>query len=112
MAQSDGPKVQQSDFSASLIQTPGLPHNLTVKGKAVGDYRVSEVKLVRSPRQNASHLLRLEITAKLGPVQNPHPELERVWPLEFDEKPAHHHYSEVEIINGSDHFMVGVRSAL
>jgi hypothetical protein len=54
----DRPATNPADFSASLIETPGLPHTLTVLGKAAGDYRVRDVKLVRAPQQNGSRLAR------------------------------------------------------
>jgi hypothetical protein len=52
----DRPATNPADFSASLIETPGLPHNLTVTGKAAGDYRVQDVKLVRAPHQSGTRL--------------------------------------------------------
>jgi len=36
----DRPTLDPKKFSASLIETPGLPHNLSVSGQGVGDYRV------------------------------------------------------------------------
>jgi hypothetical protein len=108
----DRPGTTPADFSASLIETPGLPHNLLVKGQAVGDYRVQDVKLVRAHHQASTHILVLDVAAKLGPVENPHSELERVWPLEYKETPAAHRYSEVEIVNGPDRFTINVISAL
>jgi len=38
-ATADRPKLDPTKFSASLMETPGLAHNLTVSGEAVGDYR-------------------------------------------------------------------------
>jgi hypothetical protein len=52
----DRPATNPADFSATLFETPGLPHNLTVTGKAAGDYRVHDVKLVRARHQNGSRL--------------------------------------------------------
>jgi hypothetical protein len=108
----DGPKTSAADFSASLAKTPGLPHNLVVSGKATGDYRVQDVQLVRAHHQASTHTLVLDVTAKLGPVENPHPELERVWPLEYKETPAKHSYNKVEIVNGKSRFDINVISAL
>jgi hypothetical protein len=108
----DGPKTNAADFSASLAETPGLPHNLVVFGKATGDYRVQDVQLVRAHHQSGTHTLVLDVIAKLGPVENPHPELERVCPLEYKETPAKHRYSKVEIVNGGSRFEVNVISAL
>lgn len=103
----DRPMINPADFSATLIETPGLPHNLTVSGKATGDYRVEDVKLVRAHHQNGSRLV-LDVTETLGPVENPHPEIERVWPLEYKEDPARHRYTHVEILNGSQRFTIEV----
>ncbi len=50
----------------------------------------------------------LDVTETLGPVENPHPEIERVWPLEYKEDPAHHRYTHVEIVNGSQRFTIEV----
>ena len=44
----------------------------------------------------------------LGPVENPHPDFERVWPLEYKEDPARHHYTDVEIVNGTQRFTISV----
>ena len=108
----DGPRTTAADFSVSLVEIPGLPHNLVVSGKATGDYRVQDVQLVRAHHQSSTHTLVLDVTAKLGPVENPHPELERVWPLEYKETPAKHLYSKVEIVNGRSRFEVSVISIL
>jgi hypothetical protein len=108
----DRPKLDPAKFSASLIETPGLPHNLTVSGQGTGDYRVEEMSLVRAHHQGAAHILVLDLVEKLGPVQNPHPEFIRLWPLEYSEKPAKHQYTEVKIVNGTQHFMVKVIDAL
>ena len=108
----DGPGTTASDFSASLIETPGLPHNLTVTGKASGDYRVQDVQLIRAHHQSGTHTLTLDVTAKLGPVENPHPEFIREWPLEYKETPAKHQYSKVKIVNGHSHFEINVIEAL
>jgi len=107
----DRPATNPADFSASLIETPGLPHNLTVTGKAAGDYRVQDVKLVRAPHQNGSRLV-LDVTEKLGPVENPHPEFIREWPLEYQEDPAQHRYRHVEIVNGHQRFTIDVIDVL
>ncbi len=104
----DRPGTTPADFSASLTETPGLPHNLVVTGKAVGDYRVEDVHLVRADHQGSTHILVLDVTAKLGPVENPHPEIERIWPLEYKEAPAKHRYNKVKIVNGPDHFVIDV----
>ena len=67
-------------------QRPGSPHNLTVSGKAIGDYRVHDVKLVRAHHQHGARLV-LDVTDRLGPVENPHPTIERVFPLEYRADP-------------------------
>ncbi len=108
----DRPTLDPTKFSASLIETPGLPHNLTVTGQGVGDYRVQEMKLVRAHRQESAHILVLDLVETLGPVENPHPEFLKIWPLEYTEKPAKHNYTEVKIVNGNQHFLVPVIDAL
>ena len=108
----DRPTLDSAKFSASIIKTPGLPHNLTVKGEAVGDYRVEGVKLIRPDYQGAANVLVLDVTATLGPVKNPHPLFEKVWPLDYSEAPARQDYTEVEIVNGSQKFTVPVIDAL
>ncbi len=108
----DRPTLDPTKFSASLIETPGLPHNLTVTGQGAGDYRVKEMKLERAHHQGATHILVLDLVEKLGPVENPHPEFIKIWPLEYAEKPAKHKYTEVKIVNGAQHFMVPVIDAL
>ena len=89
----DRPGTDPADFSASLVERPGSPHNLTVTGKAIGDYRVQDVKLVRAHHQHGSRLV-LDVTDRLGPVENPHPDIERVFPLEYKEDPAAHRYTQ------------------
>ncbi len=108
----DRPTVDPTKFSASLIETPGLPHNLTVTGQAVGDYRVQDVKLVRAHHQPSAQTLVLDLVETLGPVQNPHPDFLKVWPLTYTERPAKHTYTEVKIVNGHHHFLVPVIDAL
>jgi hypothetical protein len=108
----DRPTLDPTKFSASLIETPGLPHNLTVTGQGVGDYRVQDMKLVRAHHQESAHILVLDLVEKLGPVENPLPEFLKVWPLEYTEQPAKHDYAEVKIVNGRQHFLVPVTDAL
>ena len=107
----DRPVTDPADFSASLVERPGSPHNLTVTGKAIGDYRVQDVKLVRAHHQHGSRLV-LDVTDRLGPVENPHPDIERVFPLEYKEDPARHRYTHVEIVNGPQRFTVDVHFVL
>ena len=104
----DRPSISPAKFSANLIETPRLPHNLTVIGEAVGDYRVQDVKLVRAQHQATPHILVLDVTAKLGPVEDPHPEFKRIWPLKYEEDPARHRYTKVEIVNGPQRFTIDV----
>lgn len=108
----DRPGVNPDTFSATLIETPGAQHTLTVRGEAAGDYRVQDVQLVRARHQRGAGTLVLDVTATLGPVKNPHPDLERTWPLRYTEAPAHHRYTKVEIVNGGQHFTVNVAAAL
>jgi hypothetical protein len=107
----DRPKTDPADFSATLVERAGLPHNLTVTGKAIGDYRVHDVKLVRAHHQYGSRLV-LNVTDRLGPVENPHPTIERVFPLEYREDPAQHRYTHVEIVNGPQRFTIDVHFVL
>jgi hypothetical protein len=108
----DRPGLNPASFSASLVETPGLPNKLTVGGEATGDYRVESVQLVRAHHQASPHVLVLDVRATLGPVENPHPEIERVLPVRYAEDPALHRYTEVEIVNGRQHFTVKVVAAL
>ena len=108
----DRPGTNPADFSASLIENPALAHNLTVTGKAVGDYRISDVKLVRAPHQNGSSRLVLDVTEKLGSATNPHPDFIKEWPLEYKEDPAKHRYRHVEIVNGHQRFTIEVIDVL
>jgi hypothetical protein len=108
----DRPVLDPTKFSASLIETPGMPHNLTVKGEGSGDYRVKEMKLVRAHHQPSQTTLMLDLEEKLGPVENPHPEFIRLWPLDYSEKPAKHRYTSVKIVNGGQHFTVPVIDVL
>jgi len=106
----DRPQAIASDFSAQhLIEPP--PARILVKGKATGDYRISDVALVRAPHQHSKHTLVLDITAKVGPVQNPHSEIERVFPLQYEESPEKEPYTKVEIVNGPSHFTIPVALA-
>ena len=107
----DCPVTDPADFSASLVERPGSPHNLTVTGKAIGDYRVQDVKLVRAHHQHGSRLV-LDVTDRLGPVENPHPDIERVFPLEYKEDPARHRYTHVEIVNRPQRFTIDVHFVL
>ena len=107
----DRPKTDPADFSATLVERPGSPHNLTVTGKAIGDYRVHDVKLVRAQHQHGSRLV-LDVTDRLGPVENPHPTIERVFALEYREDPAQHRYTHVEIVNGPQRFTIDVHFVL
>ena len=107
----DRPATNPADFSASLVERPGSPHNLAVTGKAVGDYRVQAVELVRADHQYGSRLV-LDVTDRLGPVENPHPTIERVFPLEYKEDPARHRYTHVEIVNGPQRFTIDVHFVL
>lgn len=104
--------IDPSTFSASLIETPGAQHTLTVKGVVVGDYRVQDVHLVPAHHHGPVHILVLDVTAKLGPVEKVHPDFERVWPLQYKENPARHTYTEVKIVNGGQHFTINVVAAL
>jgi hypothetical protein len=108
----DRPGVDPATFFANIIEIPGQPHNLTVTGRATGDYRVKSVKLVRAHHQPDTGRLVLDVDAKLGPVENPHPEFERVFELEYKEDPARHRYNTVEIVNGSQRFDVHVTYTL
>jgi hypothetical protein len=108
----DHPGVDASKFSATLIETPGIEQSLTVVGQAVGDYRVQQVSLARAKRQESEHTLVLDIEATLGPVENPHPDTERVFPLEFKEAPAAQRYTRVLIKNGKQHFTISVEDVL
>jgi hypothetical protein len=108
----DDLKVNPASFSATLFETPGLQHKLTVKGEATGDYRVENVELVAAHHQGEAHSLVLDISTKLGPVQNPHPKFERIWNLEYTENPAKARYTEIKIVNGSHHFTIKVTFAL
>jgi hypothetical protein len=47
----DRPGTDPATFHANIIEVPGQPHNLTVTGKAIGDYRVESVRLVRAYNQ-------------------------------------------------------------
>jgi hypothetical protein len=107
----DRPVTDPADFSASLVERPGSPHNLTVTGKATGDYRVHDVKLVRAHHHHKSRLV-LDVADRLGPVENPHPTIERVFALEYKEDPARHRYTHVEIVNGPQRFMIDVHFVL
>jgi hypothetical protein len=102
----DHPVTDPKTFRASYIDIFGQPHKLTVTGEAIGDYRVQDVKLVRAAHHGSR--LVLKVIAKLGPVENPHPEFERLWPLEYVEDPAKHKYTEVEIVNGPQQFTINV----
>ncbi len=104
--------LEPGSFSASLVETPGLPLTLTVTGEAIGDYRVQQVALIRSKQQADKHILVLEVKAELGPVQNPHPDIERVFPLQYTENPAAHRYTRVLIENGTTHFSITVEDIL
>lgn len=73
---------------------------------------MQDVKLVRAPDQSGSHRLVLDVTEKLGPVENPHPDFIREWPLEYKEDPAKHRYRHVEIINGHQRFTIEVIDVL
>ena len=108
----DCPRLFPDTLSATLVETPGAQHNLTVIGEAAGDYRVQAVQLVRAQRQSSAEMLVLDVAAKLGPVENPHPDLERVWPLRYAEEPARHRYAKVKIVNGSQRYTVDVVAAL
>ena len=108
----DQPGVDASKFAASLVETPGLEHSVTVSGEAVGDYRIQQVTLTRAHHQESKHMLVLEVQATLGPVENPHPELERVFPLQYKESPAAHRYSHVLVMNGEQHFTIAVEDVL
>jgi hypothetical protein len=108
----DRPGVDPATFFANIIEIPQQPHNLTVTGRATGDYRVESVKLVRTHYQASPNVLVLDVDAKLGPVENPHPELERVFELGYKEDPARHRYNKVEIVNGSQRFEVNVTFTL
>jgi hypothetical protein len=108
----DKPGVDASTFSASLVETPGLDHSLTVSGEAVGDYRVQQITLVRATHQASKQTLALDIHATLGPVENPHPQIERVFPLQYKETPAAHPYTHVLIRNHDQHFTIAVTDIL
>jgi hypothetical protein len=108
----DWPGIDPSQFSASFVETSGAVHTLTVSGEASGDYRVEQVELVRDSHQNSDTTLVLDVKAKLGPVENPHPEFIRVIPLTFKEEPGKRHYTHVKIVNGVEHFTINVVDVL
>lgn len=66
---------------------------------------------MRAHHQSGSRLI-LDVTDRLGPVENPHSEIERVWPLEYKKNPARHRYTHVEIVNGSQRFTIEVTFVL
>ncbi len=108
----DWPGIDPSKFSASFVETPGAVHTLTVSGEASGDYRVEQVHLVRDSRQSSDTTLVLDVKAKLGPVETPHPDLIRIIPLTFKEEPGKRHYTHVKIVNGAEDFTVNVVDVL
>jgi hypothetical protein len=108
MSVSHAPVTSTGGFSATLNEMPGSPHKLSVTGQIEGDYRVEGVSLVRASHQATPHILVLDLDLKLGPVENPHPEFIRLWPVEYTEDPARHRYTEVKIVSGSEHFTVEV----
>lgn len=108
----DLPGLDQTKFSATLDEMPGTQHVLTVTGEASGDYRVQEVKLVRAHHQSHEKTLVLDVKAKLGPVENPHPEFIKLFPLEYKEDPAKQDYDHVKIVNGPEHFTIDVTDLL
>ncbi len=108
----DFPGIEKSTFSASLVETPGLPRTLTVQGEATGDYRVQRVELVRAHHQPMASTLVLDVKATLGPVENPHPEFIRLIPLQYVEDPARHTYRHVKIVSGAEHFTINVIDVL
>jgi hypothetical protein len=110
-ATQDRPGLIMDSFSASLIETPGLPHTLTVTGKVSGDYRVGDVHLVPRRHQPSKTILVLDVTAEIGPIENPHPEFIKVIDVEYTHKAAHT-YTEVTIESGSQRLTVKVIDAL
>jgi hypothetical protein len=99
----DRPKTNSADFSAIRES-----HDILVKGRAVGDYRVKSVSLVRAHHQPGSDTLELLVEAKLGPVENPHPEILKNFDLEFKVRPAGQ-FTTVKIVNGHQHFTLPVK---
>ena len=108
----DQPSVDPSTFSASLTQTPGIGHSLTVNGEAVGDYRIQGVSLTRAKHQESKHTLMLDVQAIVGPVANPHPDLEQAFSLQYNEAPAAYRYTHVRIINGMQRFTIAVEDVV
>jgi hypothetical protein len=108
----DRPGLDPAKFAATLVETPGLEHTLTVTGEASGDYRVQKVELVRAAHQHSKHTLALDVVATLGPAENPHPEFIRPFPLTYRESPAAHHYNHVVVSSGPQHFTITVEDVL
>ena len=108
----DQPKVDPSTFSASLVETSGLDHSLTVNGEAVGDYRIQGVSLTRAKHQESNHTLMLDVQVTVGPVENPHPDLERGFSLQYNEAPAAQRYTHVVIMNGEQRFTITVEDVV
>lgn len=98
----DHPKTRPSDFSAERQS-----HDILITGKATGDYRVENVSLLKSPHQPSPELLELVVSSTLGPVENPHPEILRVFQLQFIERPANR-VMKVRIVNRHQHFTIDV----
>ncbi len=98
----DHPATRPADFSAKRQS-----HDILITGKAIGDYRVENVSLQRASHQPRPELLELNVKAKLGRVENPHPDFLRVFDLEFTERPANR-VMEVRIANGHQHFTIDV----
>ena len=108
----DQPSVDANTFSASLVETPGLEHSLTVNGEAVGDYRTQGVSLTRAKHQESRHTLMLDVQAIVGSVENPHPALERAFSLQYNEAPAAYRYTHVLIMNGQQRFTITVQDVV
>ena len=69
----DRPGLDPATFFANIIEIPGQPHNLTVTGRATGDYRVKSVKLARAHHQPDTGRLVLDVDASSGPWKTPIP---------------------------------------
>ena len=97
----DHPGLSKDTFKAEVSINPS-PRHMTVSGQVTGDYRVESVKLVHESHQSTADTLVLKLETKLGPVQNPHSEIEKVLDVSYKQSPYTHHFKDVKVVDGSD----------
>lgn len=103
------PTILKNTFKAWIDRMPGAGPNLIV----IGDVEVPTtgwhvVLTRRSPQGINPNILILDVSAQ--PPQGMAGQMITTIPLRYQERPPHHEYTQVTVVDGKDEVTVGVGS--